>query len=356
MFFFCELPGCWSYLQVPPARGRAQGPGLSAWYSLSPSFSPTPHWLILFWLAWAGMHFHVQAVWQWRVPSFCSINISFSIWMQIWDVTLRIQMGCLSCDNEIKNEITTYQKLLPVMNALGSREGGSCIILPFMCETGGLPEPCVYVLLSLTWCNGTCCNNSGRMASRQESVCFFSSEYYWSVNGQSAPSPHHRNQISSFLPAWTIEKTHLLLLLWGLSTLACNKRPCFIVFGCISGHILQNLPHLFLLPRMCSLSETTSAKKAPKMLPFKCTTNNGALQPHRWMSLDLSASSLSLCLYRKVGHSSWLQVLISPGLFGMSVHKVGRGLWAGVAERSKLFCWQRWDRREQHPLISESIS
>lgn len=50
------------------------------------SLSLTPHWLILFRLAWAGMHlmqFYVQAVWQWRVPSFCSINISFSIWMQI---------------------------------------------------------------------------------------------------------------------------------------------------------------------------------------------------------------------------------------------------------------------------------
>lgn len=42
------------------------------------------------------MHFYVQANWQWRVPSFCSINISFPIWMQIWGVTPRIQMGCLS--------------------------------------------------------------------------------------------------------------------------------------------------------------------------------------------------------------------------------------------------------------------
>lgn len=30
------------------------------------------------------MHFYVQAIWQWRAPSFCSINISFPIWMQIW--------------------------------------------------------------------------------------------------------------------------------------------------------------------------------------------------------------------------------------------------------------------------------
>lgn len=41
-------------------------------------------------------HFCVQANWQWRVPSFCSINISFLIWMQIRDLTPRIQMGCLS--------------------------------------------------------------------------------------------------------------------------------------------------------------------------------------------------------------------------------------------------------------------
>lgn len=55
----------------------------------------TPHWLILFRLAWAGMHlmqFYVQAIWQWRVPSFCGINISFSIWMQIWDVAPGILM------------------------------------------------------------------------------------------------------------------------------------------------------------------------------------------------------------------------------------------------------------------------
>ncbi len=48
--------------------------------------------------------------------------------------------------------------------------GGSWIILPFMCETGGLSVPCVYVLLSLTWCNGTCSNNSGGMASQRESL------------------------------------------------------------------------------------------------------------------------------------------------------------------------------------------
>lgn len=63
----------------------------------------TPHWLILFRLAREGMHlmqFYVQAVSQWRVPSFCGINISFSIWMQIWDVAL----GILMCSTMKNNQ------------------------------------------------------------------------------------------------------------------------------------------------------------------------------------------------------------------------------------------------------------
>lgn len=69
-----------------------------------PSLPLTPHWLILFRLAWAGMHlmqFYVQAVWQWRVPSFCAINISFSIWMQIWDVAPGILMGSPMKNNPV---------------------------------------------------------------------------------------------------------------------------------------------------------------------------------------------------------------------------------------------------------------
>lgn len=41
------------------------------------------------------------------------------------------------------------QKLVSQNESLGV--GGSWIILPFMCETGGLSAPRVYALLSLTW-------------------------------------------------------------------------------------------------------------------------------------------------------------------------------------------------------------
>lgn len=88
--------------------------------------------------------------------------------------------------------------------------GGCWIILPFMCETGGLSVPCVYVLLSLTWCNGTCSNNSGEMASQRDSLQKLSFaatlcliwillEHEWLVSA--IVSVLHRNWISSFLCA-----------------------------------------------------------------------------------------------------------------------------------------------------------
>lgn len=62
----------------------------------------------------------------------------------------------------------TCWKLLSKINVLG--QGGCCVILPLMCETGGLSVPCIYVLLSLTWCNGTCSNNSRGTAAQRDSL------------------------------------------------------------------------------------------------------------------------------------------------------------------------------------------
>lgn len=86
---------------------------------------------------------------------------------------------------------------------------GSWIILLFMCDTGGLPVPCVYALLSLTWCNRTCGNNSGAMASQRESLKnapFFCHGVapYLNISGawmgQSVPSRRHRHRISFSCP------------------------------------------------------------------------------------------------------------------------------------------------------------
>lgn len=76
------------------ARGRSEVVSLP-WYSPHPSLPPS---LSLADASLADyvqtcpgrnaptflMHFYVQAIWQWRAPSFCSINISFPIWLQIW--------------------------------------------------------------------------------------------------------------------------------------------------------------------------------------------------------------------------------------------------------------------------------
>lgn len=93
-----ENPGCW--------------PGSTAWGcpEVVSFYLDTPLWFFFLLLqcliGWFCsdlpgqesthllMHFYVQANWQWRVPSFCSINISFPpVWMQIRNVTPGIQMG-----------------------------------------------------------------------------------------------------------------------------------------------------------------------------------------------------------------------------------------------------------------------
>lgn len=94
------------------ARGRPEVVSLP-WYS--------PHLFLSLWhlIGWFCpdlpgqectyllMCFYVQANWQWRVPSFCSINISSPIWMQIRDVTPRIQMG-LSLPWKITEALCEY--------------------------------------------------------------------------------------------------------------------------------------------------------------------------------------------------------------------------------------------------------
>lgn len=84
------------------------------------------------------------------------------------------------------------------------------------------------------------------MASQQESLkmlrfattCILS-EYYSSVNDQSAPSRHHGNQLSLLLVFGGEKKHHSCC--HGDETLISNKS--FVsCFGCIS-NILQNLQH-----------------------------------------------------------------------------------------------------------------
>lgn len=101
-----EIPGCRPCVQAgSAARGRPEVVS-SPWYSPSSLFPLSlSFWSLIGWFCsdlpgqectHLLMYFYVQAIWQWRVPSFCSINISFPIWMQIRDVTPGIQMGCLS--------------------------------------------------------------------------------------------------------------------------------------------------------------------------------------------------------------------------------------------------------------------
>ena len=79
----------------------------------SPSIWRLIGWM-LSWLAWGRnastflMHFYVQANWQWRAPSFRSINISPPIWLQIWGVTPRIQMGFLSRGEKLNRTLCEF--------------------------------------------------------------------------------------------------------------------------------------------------------------------------------------------------------------------------------------------------------
>lgn len=148
-----------------------------------------------------------------------------------------------------------------------ARAGGSWIILPFMCETGGLSVPCVYVLLSLTWCNETCSNNSGGMASQRESVkmlrfaatlclIWILLEREWLVTTIS--TVHDTADITYGVQ--TIKKT--LLLPWGFNT----WEEALFHYVWLHSKSRSAEVATSSLPRVFSLSEITNTK-APKTLP-----------------------------------------------------------------------------------------
>lgn len=184
------------------------------------------------------------------------------------------------------------------------RARGSCIILPFPCETGGPPVPCVYALLSLTWCNGTCGNNSGGMASRRESVktlrfpktSLLQSEYHLCSNGWSVPLLCYRSQISYFLRFEPLREA-ITAVAMELNTFICTERHFFFLpLGCISGCIFPEFA-TSSPPGICLLIERRNTK-VPKTLPFPFHfkyTNNGALRSHQWMCLGLF-SGRNTCL------------------------------------------------------------
>lgn len=153
--------------------------------------------------------------------------------------------------------------------------------------------------------------------------------------------PNHQENPSPLLPK-------------GFNTLSCNRSHCFIMFGWIRSHILLN----FFFFAKCVFSKWDHKHKSPNTPTFLMVHSSHS----EWVwacfcSEYLSGFSLSLFFYRNWGHSSWLEVLISPGRFWMRVYGLlclccGRGQRAGVVERSTLINWQRWDRHNQHPLIS----
>lgn len=158
------------------------------------------------------------------------------------------------------------------------RARGSCIILPFPCETGGPPVPCVYVLHSLTWCNGTCGNNSGGMASQRESVktlrfsktSLLQSEYHLCSNGWSVALLCYRNQISYFLRFEPLREP-ITAVAMELNTFICTKRHFFCHLAASVVTFFQNSQHLLCQEFVCSLRQGT--QKCPRHSHFLLTLN-----------------------------------------------------------------------------------
>lgn len=197
-------------------------------------------------------------------------------------------------------KMVSCQKLLPPQNER-TATGGNWIILPFMCETGGPAVPCVYTLLSLTWCNGTCGNDSGgdgSAAGITENAPFCCNiAPYLNITGAwtaRRPPPDlltttpRRNRISSFLTSETVKKQKQNtspLLPWRINTWGHNQRHCFIMFGRVSRHIFCRICNVFFSARSSVLSQQIT--KAPEK--HSPCFYNSAPQPRRWMSLGLSS-------------------------------------------------------------------
>lgn len=152
---------------------------------------------------------------------------------------------------------------------------GSCIILPFPCETGGPPVPCVYVFRSLTWCNGTCGNNSGGMASQRESVKtlrFPKTSLNLNITCVRMAGQYHllcyRNQISYFLRFEPLREP-ITAVAMELNTFSCTKRHFFSPLGCISGCIFPDFATSSDF--VCSLRQGT--QKCPRHSHFLFTLN-----------------------------------------------------------------------------------
>lgn len=139
--------------------------------------------------------------------------------------------------------------------------------------------PCVYALLSLTWGNGTCSNNSGGTPSLWELLKMLISAatlgLMWilfdhEVAIRAVPTPQE------FFSCPHHQEMHVLLP-WGLNTLNCNNTHLFTMPGCMNSHLFRSdyvsLPNVFLLA-------VSSNTKAPQTLPL-FFFYYGTVQPHQ---------------------------------------------------------------------------
>lgn len=189
------------------------------------------------------------------------------------------------------------------------------------------------------------------------------SEYYWGVNGWSPPPPSPSPCTSSQF--YGVQKLSAVPLPWELHTWNHNKRHCFIMFGCIHSQIflfLQNFFMAFLffffLPGVFSLSLRPLIQKLPAQhslffffffyIMVLCSLISEWVWACFLLRIPVCFFTKPLHFYRNWGHSSWLEVPISAGLFlnecvcvwGVCVgHKVcveGAEQGGGVAGRSTL--------------------